>query len=129
VFISCLGCGEGPPPTGSVNGTVTYKGQPVTSGAAMLENAEQGTIAAGELDASGKFRVEGLRLGEYVVTIVPPPVEMPNENSSFDGTKALVAPKVVAPKDIPAKFASSQTSPLRHTIVEGESEFSIDLAK
>ena len=128
-FASCLGCGESAPPTGSVNGTVTYKGQPVGSGTAVLENAAEGNISVGELDDGGKFQIDGLRLGEYVVAIVPPPVELPNENSAFDGTKAMAATKVVAPKDIPLKFTSSQTSPLRHTIVEGETVLSIELGQ
>lgn len=121
------GCGD--PPTGAVTGAVTFQGKPVESGNVIFENGEQGIFKAAELTTGGEYRLEGLPLVEYKVSVRPPDPELPNENSGFDGRKPLPKANVAPPKDIPAPYHSSQTTPLRHTVAKGEQRFDIPLEK
>jgi hypothetical protein len=123
------GCGTSKPPTGSVHGSVTFDGKPVNSGNVIFENGPQGIFKASELAADGTYRVEDLPLVEYTICVQPPEAEVPNENSSFDGSAPLPKANVALPKDIPARYHKSHTSPERYTPTEGEQQYDIQLKK
>lgn len=122
-----VGCSERPDPTGSVHGLVSYNGMPVKQGTVVFENSSAGIFAAGQLSGDGEYRIAGLKPLEYVVSVLPPQRELPNENSGFDGTGSLPVKPTANPRDIPVKYHSSHESPLRHKVLEGDSEYIIEM--
>ena len=105
-----VGCGSGEPPTGSVSGNVTYNGQPVTTGVVTLVNDQAGIGASGELDASGRYRIESIRTGQYKVAIYrepPPPGSGPEVFRSWK-------------LNIPEEYQDLESSGLTATVSEGE---------
>jgi len=105
----CTGCGPGAPPTGSISGKVTFKGEPVTTGVITLVNDEAGLGASGELDASGNFRIDSIQTGQYKVAVYRPPPP-PESNVDLKNWKL----------SIPGKYQDIETSGLTATVNEGE---------
>jgi len=105
----CTGCGSGEPPTGSIAGKVTFKGQPLTTGVITLVNEEAGLGASGELDVSGNYRIESIRTGQYKVAVHNPPP--PPESGAVPKNWKL---------SIPEKYQDVETSELTATVNEGE---------
>lgn len=114
LLAAAAGCSpsNGPEPREIVpaQGTLTYRGQPVTEAQLTFRGDDPSEPAFAVTDSHGKFRCmtndsgEGMPPGEYVVTV-----------SSPRG-------------GIPGKYADSELSPLRITVEEGaENEFAIDL--
>ena len=103
-------------PTGGLVVKVTYGGEPVTEGYVSLTNSATGLGGGGEIGADGTARLEGIAVGEYVVTVSPPVVTNdPNPDQSKYSK-------------LPQKFRSDTTSPLKATIDEGtRDELVIDL--
>ena len=114
ILLACtswlLGCGPGEPPSGSVAGKVTYNGKPLTSGVVTLVNDEAGIGASGELDVSGRYRIDSIRTGQYKVAIhrEPPPL----------GAR----PDVIRTwkLNIPEQYQDFQSSGLTATVNEGD---------
>ncbi|MCO6047078.1 carboxypeptidase-like regulatory domain-containing protein [Aeoliella sp. ICT_H6.2] len=125
---TAIGCGRTDNGTGEVHGQVTFNQQPIGKAHIMFESGDIGSVLAVPLDSDGSFHVDELKTGEYVVAVVPPDTQGGREIGDFDGSKPLAQQRSTTRENIPAKFSSTLTSPLRHTVVEGESEFSVDLA-
>ena len=111
---------------GTIHGTVTYEGAPVTEGTISFRGDENGLSVSDELDAEGKFEVTaagGIPPGTYKAFIVPPEVEVsigPN-----------VAP-VLKPKDmpnVPKEFRSIRSTTLTADITTGDNEVNFELKK
>jgi len=105
----CAGCGSGVPPTGSVSGKVTYKGQPFTTGVVTFINEKAGRGASSDLDSSGSYHIESIRTGDYNVAIhrrPPPPSEGPRVIENWK-------------LSIPDKYQNPQTSGLTATVEPG----------
>jgi hypothetical protein len=106
-------------PTGTVSGTVKYKGKEVTTGKVNLHNAAKGTAAQANLDGSGGFKVEGeLEVGTYKVYLSPPPPEQ----LAPDKMKDVKAPAF----DIPPKYQDLAQTPETVEVKAGENKFAID---
>lgn len=114
--VACLpGCSGGRP-SGSVSGTVTLGGSPLTAGLVLFSNQATGVGVTAELDASGRYEIGAIPTGEYQVAIEPPPLPAPHEMD-----------QVRAPRDnIPPKYKDLQTSGLT-AIVESRAN-TIDFA-
>lgn len=117
-----LGCGGSDAfETAPVQGTATYKGQPITQGTLILQPKEgrpaYGTIKDGQIvDVMTYTRGDGAIVGPHQCAIQA--VEPNPENDMAPG-KSL----------IPEKFASPKTSGLTAEIVAGKSnELHFDLA-
>lgn len=131
------GCGSDPgrPKLGQVNGKVTYKGKPVTSGEVIFTPAtgkgnETGHVATGKIASDGSYSLgtfdpgDGAVLGEHVVTVQV--LDQKAEDMGKmkpDGTFDYVLPKSV----VPQKYASVGTSPLRCKVEESGTRFDIDM--
>ncbi len=63
--LAAAGCGKS---TGSLTGTVTYKGNPVTGGLMLFVDA-QGKSFPGSLNPAGNYNCPDLPPGDYIVTI------------------------------------------------------------
>lgn len=123
--LGLLGCNKSES-LGTIHGTVTYDGAPVTEGTISFRGDENGLSASDELDAEGKFEVTaagGIPPGNYKAFIVPPEVEVsigPN-----------VAP-ILKPKDmpnVPKEYRSVRTSPLSTDVKLGDNEVNFELKK
>ncbi|WP_437192716.1 hypothetical protein [Planctomicrobium sp. SH527] len=112
----CLGRSDRGIPKGKIEGTVTYKGTPVSEGRVFLSSPTTGIAIAMNLDESGKFQMsEGLEVGSYEVNITPPLVE-----------EVAGAPTTTKPKDypnIPKKYRTSSTSGFTAEVVKGNNTF------
>ncbi|HWL07490.1 MAG TPA: carboxypeptidase-like regulatory domain-containing protein [Planctomicrobium sp.] len=124
-IIMIVGCGDHRSPagpTGTVSGTVTFEGTPVTEGLVSFYDALSGSSGEGQLDAAGKYKISRLSVGNYVVTVLPLPLESAMD---MNGGEAP-APN---PADIPTRYRGSATSQLSKLIGEGENEFLIEMKK
>ena len=88
----------------------------------------RGTGASGEVESDGTYEMttfntgDGAILGQHIVTVVVrEKMEMPkpdaNSHIKYEVPKSLT----------PSKYASADKSPLRCTVVEGGTEFNIEL--
>lgn len=98
-------------PKGSVSGTVTLDGQPLTSGVVVLLDEQTGVGASAELDSEGGYQIESIATGTYQVGVQEPPAPAPHE---MTGTNVGSAPS------IPSEFRDPATSGLSVTVEEGK---------
>jgi hypothetical protein len=93
----------------TINGTVSYKGQPVSGG--MLQFAvAKGAPSAAPIQEDGTFTMTDVAPGEVTVSITATP-----RSSGPGGGKAKAAPKVT-PADLPEKYHDPDRSGLKYTI-------------
>jgi hypothetical protein len=111
------GCGKGEKPTGTVAGTVSYKGAPLTAGNINLISPT-GAAGMAKIDPTGHFKVDGeLEAGEYKVYATPPQPE-----PHAPGTKAAGPPKF----DLPQKYRDPQSSATTVTVKAGANDVSVE---
>lgn len=117
-----VGCGGSELSTGTVSGTVTHDDGPLTGAYVNFFNSEHGTGGGAPIGANGEFAFDQpLRVGEYIVTIVPP--SAPPPLPAGDGQSAAA----IDPPEIPDKYRSEATSDLRVQVEEGENSFDLAL--
>ncbi|QDU63057.1 hypothetical protein Pan216_39320 [Planctomycetes bacterium Pan216] len=118
-----LGCSSRPTvdiELAPVRGTVTYKGEPLTSGIiSFMPTAASGSgnVATGKIGSSGRFTlqvfkgVDGVPPGEYVVAIQSwaEPPGMTDDGGVIPG-KSM----------IPERYGNAEESQLTATVVPGE---------
>ena len=121
------------PKLAKVRGKVSYQGKPVTSGRVVFTPAtgkggDTGQGASGEIDTDGSYDMttfntgDGAILGQHIVTVViREKKEMPKPDA--DSHIKYEVPKSLTPE----KYATADKSPLRCTVVEGGTEFNIEL--
>jgi hypothetical protein len=113
------GCGGGggltySGPTGTAQGRVTYKGQPVTEGRVVFFAPPYSAV--GDIQADGTYTLKwqgrsSIPVGEYKVYVEPP---RPAGAATDD------APVTISHPSIPDKYQLSSTSDLTATVKEGE---------
>jgi hypothetical protein len=122
-----VGCGSGEDPhpaTVSVQGKVTYQGQPVPKGTITFQPAG-GRPAVGEIKPDGTYRLstfgemDGAIPGAHKVMILA---------NTGDPTKMPSSPGYVVPKDlVPRKYASPETSGLEVNVSKDKASYDFDL--
>ena len=120
-MVTVVGCGN-EHPVGTVQGTVTYKDQPLTEGILYVYNRDRAEAGEGKI-AEGKFKLlNELRTGTYVayVTAIPPPPPNP------DNPPANLWGKF--PKDLPAKYQREDQSDLRIEVKEGINDVKLTIS-
>ena len=112
------GCGGGEP-MGTVSGTVTLDGAPVTAGQIGFISAS-GYSAVADIGSDGSFTlVENLPVDSYTVTVNPPALtEAPGE----EGDTATLEKTAV-----PDGYFDETTSDLKQEITEGPNTVTIEL--
>lgn len=104
-------------PTGTVAGTVKYRGNPLTAGEVNLLS-KTGAAGSAKIDANGQYKVTGeLEAGEYKAYFAPPRAE-----PQAPGTKASPAPKV----EVPPKFRDPNSSGVVVTVKSGSNDIPIE---
>jgi hypothetical protein len=112
------------PKTYPVNGKVTYRGQPVTSGMVLLTPVESGHAATGNLDKDGSFSLttfqkdDGAVPGRYQVAVQVFPAEGAGLPGAEFGGKS---------PPLPQKYASAASSGLTAEIKAGENQLDLPL--
>lgn len=113
-----VGCSGGGVKKVTIDGTVTYKGQPVPAGILRVVSAG-GEFATTPIRADGTFTLTDVVPGEVKVGIM----EAPAPGGSSDGKKGPGARPVV----LPAKYRDPQGSGLQYTIADDGSPLVIEL--
>jgi len=122
-------------PTGTVSGTVTLDGQPVSANVVFM-NSIEGFNASGVADASGSFSLQSngdtdLPVGKYQVGVtaadegaeMDPEAAMKASLESDDGSIGGTS------SNIPAKYNSPAGSGLSFEVKEGDNSFEVKMTK
>ncbi len=135
-FAVIAGCGSGG--TGAagrnkvhpVEGSVTYKGQPVEGAIVLFHSVGSDIAASGLTDSQGKFRLQtyeandGAVSGNHRVTVQK--VELKTVPNPEDENLGPISSEEIW--FTPRKYAIADTTPLSHTVNEsGENVFQITL--
>lgn len=133
--LACSGCTRTADlgPTGTVSGTLSYKGQPLAPGTAVVfMNMTAGHTCMGATDAQGQYTLDSwndgdLPIGTYDVMIRPPGPEMDSDlaDSDVDVSEAATTEQVVF--DFPKKYGAMATSGLQFEVKEGANDIPIEL--
>ena len=123
-FVLLAGCGPSGgdvPPTAPVQGTVTYQGKPVESGAVTFYPGGGERPGGGLLEAGGKFTLttfekgDGAVVGTHKVTVDS---LVDDENVGLGGEMK---------SNIPLKYSDPDQTPLSYEVKEGDNQFEIAL--
>lgn len=123
VFSVLTGCGPSEPEKviGTVTLIVTYDGKPVTEGSVNMIEIGTSKSATGSLNETGTVKMENVEVGNYTVSILPPPPPPADPDQPPAPMKKY--------DSIPQKFRSETTTPLKAEVKEGANEFQFDLKK
>jgi hypothetical protein len=132
------GCNQSalpPGPTGTVQGKVTYNGNPVPDGSTVMFLHEETSLPATcEVAADGTYTLsmagEGEVLaGTYSVSVSPPDSGEISEATDMEAYKAAMegggAPEATAP--FPEKYYAVETSGLSFEVKEGPNTIDVEL--
>ena len=127
------------PSSGGFRGKSPNKGQPVAKGLVTFipvggPGATTGQSATGEIGKDGSFSVstfennDGAVLGEHIVVVQSREDDPALEGRDMPIPDAQGRTKTKPPKNlVPEKYAVSEKSPLRQTVVAGGNTFTIEL--
>ena len=124
------GCGGGRP-SGTVTGTVTYKGAPLTTGKVIFYGANN-QVASAAIGDDGKYEAIKVPLGPVKVAVdTPPPPSAAAVKAAKAGKKRFERGNpITVPENtvsIPAKYANPEQSGFSLTVKEGSQPYDIDL--
>ncbi len=119
--------GSDRPATYPVSGTVTMNGQPVARATLSFQLVDGSGSAAGVTDNEGRYKLttfaagDGALPGQYVVAITqfeepPPGAGVPDDHPDYNPNLPEFIPQNLLPK----RYASTATSGLKATVVEGK---------
>lgn len=119
-IVATLGCGEAGPKTatGTVHGSVTNGGKPVSG--TVYFNSSTGNSALATLQTDGSYKLGGqfgekIPVGDYKVSVSP---------AGGSGADIAAAPTGVLGKGpIPEKYLSGDSSGWTATVKEGDNSF------
>lgn len=114
------GCGQKGVVKVTVNGVVTYKGKPLSSGIITF-NSDKGSYSAATVQANGSFIMTDVIPGEISVGVM----EAPQGSGSSSG-EASAGPTLPA-ANLPQKFRDPATSGLKYTVTEKTKDLNIAL--
>jgi hypothetical protein len=121
VAVGVLGCGGNATNKITVSGTVSYKGEPVTSGLLQFTGENNGYYGAANLLPDGSYTMTDVVPGEVKVSIM----QTPGGSGSSSGEKSKPAPKPQA--ELPDKYRSPQTSGLKYPIKPDTTQLKIEI--
>lgn len=134
-LVLSAGCGgsSGLPegPRGTVQGTVTYNGEPVPEGSSVtFIHSETSLPASGTTSANGEYtlRMKGQKqilAGQYSVAVAPPKSEQSPEEAM---EAQMQGESTQEDSPFPAKYASPATSELTTEVTEGSNDIPLKLS-
>ncbi len=134
------GCGKGELPRSTVHGSIKYQGKPVSETTLIFVASDNMTYRA-ELDAEGKYRIEGVPQGLIKVSLQQATPRMPvrptptvsKGKGDFPGEKKdvlLPPPPSTAPElkfVLPKSYTMPDQSGLSFELKEPNQDWSVDL--
>ncbi len=138
--LACLGCGSSGPPLGTVSGTVTLDGEPVTNGLVAFTPEAGGRGSTGMTDANGKYELAfvegpGALIGAHKVSVTTvaeaaAAAEMSSDSDAYEqqamgGSASDYDSAATAVDPIPAKYNSAST--LTFEVESGSNTFDITM--
>lgn len=113
-LVGGFGCSEAKDPAGTISGKVTLKGSPFNNCKVAIYSSESKKTLGARIDSEGSFQFVDVAPGDYVVMVLPPPLEDDLE---------------VAKIPVPNKLKSRDTTDLSVTVAVNEnSELNIELS-
>lgn len=109
VMVLIAGCGG--PPAGDVSGAISLGGQPLNEGVVTFENAAKGQSQSAPISAGAYKMPSPMPLGEYKVTLQPPPPPAPT-----------AAPATAPKTSIPTRYMKATTTDLSATVKAGHNK-------
>ncbi len=119
--LSLAGCSQQPRShlkRTDISAQITQGGKPLTGALIDFASHENGEAYGGTLDEQGRVDLKGVAVGQYVITIQPPP------GDPLPGSPRQIPKNVQA---IPRSFRIPNTSPLIASVSDSESAFTYDL--
>ena len=132
VIASCAGCGG---PTSTVQGTVTIDGEIARQGTVVFHPVEGGAKAYGSIADNGSYALRvgqgdlndpnagDVPPGEYIITVV---VNTPSSGRESLG-EGDAGPPTPGPRLSAEKYATAETSDLKHTVKVGKNVFPLEI--
>ena len=105
----------------TVNGTVSYKGQKLSSGLLQFVG-ENGAYSASSIQPDGKYIMTDVVPGETKIGIM----QTPESSGSSGGDTRPGSPKL-PPVNLPEKFRNAETSGVKYTITADTRELHVEL--
>ncbi|UUO06019.1 carboxypeptidase-like regulatory domain-containing protein [Blastopirellula sp. J2-11] len=101
-----------------ISATVTNGGSPLAGALIDFSNPDSGEAYGGTLDAEGRVRLLGVAVGNYKITVQPPP-----------GDPLSDTPSRVPQEDmqISRQFRASHLTPLQASVSDEKSDFAFEL--
>jgi hypothetical protein len=119
IVVSVSGCGTKDAKV-TIRGTVSYKGQPLSSGMLQLVGRNGAPPSAASIQKDGTFIMTDVAVGEVNAIILATPI-------SPDRTGAKTSNPKITPADLPEKYQDPEKSGLKYTITPDTSELDIKL--
>ncbi len=120
--------------TGTITGTVTYKGRPLPGGTVAFHPARGQAVFSGPIRADGTYEVRGVPVGEARVTVdmaltkagpaKGPKLKTPPQDKVLPGKAGAEGQRYVP---IPRAYADVKTSGLRFEVRPGKQTLNIQL--
>jgi hypothetical protein len=130
VLFPICGCGAGGKPTGTVSGTVTYKGEPLPQGQVIFFGPNN-QVASASIEEGGKYTATKVPLGEVKVAVTTPPapskqaIKAAKDKKRFERGVPITLPENTI--SIPKKYENPEQSGLSLTVKAGSQPYDIDL--
>jgi hypothetical protein len=121
IVVAASGCGGDGNKKMTINGTVSYKGQPLSGGMLQFVGSKGGTPSAAPIQKDGTFLMTDVEPGEVKVSITATP-----QSSGPSGDKAGSGPKIT-PDDLPEKYRDPEKSGLKYTITPDTRQLDIKI--
>ena len=120
IVFSVSGCGTKDAKV-TIRGTVSYKGQPLSSGMLQLVGRNGAPPSAASIQKDGTFIMTDVAVGEVSASILATPI-----SKDRTGAKTTSNPKIT-PADLPEKYQDPEKSGLKYTITPNSCELDIKL--
>jgi hypothetical protein len=131
-LLMMAGCGRSGRPTGTVTGTVTYKGTPVPSGTVAFFGPND-QVDSAPINSDGSYTATKVPLGPVKVTVTTPPSKAADLKKAAKQSgnrrfgKGPEFPETVDTVAVPDKYSNPGKSGLGLTVTEGSQPYNIDL--
>jgi hypothetical protein len=129
-LVPISGCGGGGKPSGTVSGTVTYKGEPLPQGRVTFYGPNN-QVASALIEEGGKYTATKVPLGEVKVAVDTPPapskaaIKAAKDKRRFERGVPIVLPENTI--SIPKKYENPELSGLSLTVKAGSQSYDIPL--
>ena len=125
IIAAAAGCGsDGLPGMVAIQGTVTYKGEPLTHGTVLyLPKDGSGRQARGEIQPDGRFELttlragDGAQVGEYSIVVIALQPHPGEDRAAIEAAGGIIERGYV----IPEKYTNRDTSGLSDTVDKNHS--------